>query len=381
LLKALLRAAKRGVLISVTVDSYGTYFLPHHYIKALIRAGISFQIFEPQPRWVNGRPKLLRRLHRKFCVIDKKLAFIGGINLCEDHLTKDSSEGKRDFMACVQGESVSAMRELCLSMLPEPERHKFTDSACAMARSLNMDDEQLADVYFIHRDNRKQKSEIEKAYLHHINNAQQRVYIANAYFFPSNRVVRALKRAVKRGVDVMLIIQGKPDIPASLYLSRSLYKTLCRAGVKVYEFKDRPLHAKIAIFDDQWSTIGSSNLDPWSLGLNLEANIFIRSASHCEKISGYIDELYQRSEAVNIELLKRRTLKEIIFYTFIFHSLRWWPHFVSWVPGESLRIRQLREKSPKTLSKKSVTAHWLKVLADVDIDTETDFEIRDKIVS
>lgn len=378
LLKVLLKAAKRGVLISVTVDSYGSYFLPREYIQKLTAAGIAFQIFEPQPRWINGRPKLLRRLHRKFCIIDNRIGFIGGINLAEDHLTINNEEGKRDFMSRVEGGSVSDMRDLCLSMLPAPTRSKFLklqfDNSGTLDKTAAKD--QLTDVYFIHRDNYHQRSEIEKAYVQLINQASARIFIANAYFFPSNRIVRALKQAVKRGIDVTLIIQGNPDIPISLYLARSLYQSLCRSGVKVYEFRDRPLHAKVAVFDDDWSTIGSSNLDPWSLGLNLEANIFMCSRGHCVQIDAYIDELYQRSEAIDFKTLKRRTFSELLLYTLIYHTLRWWPRIVAWVPGESLKVRQLRAKNPKALTRRSVVAHWQEIIADEDVD----FEIRDKLV-
>ncbi len=105
--------------------------------------------------------------------------------------------------------------------------------------------------------------------------AQRRIIIANAYFFPGYRFVRDLRRAARRGVEVSLIMQGKPDRPVSVWAASILYSDLLRAGVRIFNYTERPLHAKVAVIDERWATIGSSNLDPLSLGLNLEANVFV----------------------------------------------------------------------------------------------------------
>jgi len=113
--EALIRAVKRGVWVSVTVDSYGTYFLPDDYITELSRAGVIFQIYDPQPQWFFSRPKIFRRLHRKLVVIDNTYAYIGGINHCDDHLTSGNNTGKRDFTVEVSGPVVADIRQLCAS--------------------------------------------------------------------------------------------------------------------------------------------------------------------------------------------------------------------------------------------------------------------------
>lgn len=106
-------------------------------------------------------------------------------------------------------------------------------------------------------------------------NAKREVIIANAYFFPGYRLLHAMRNAARRGVRVKLIVQGEPDMPIVKVGARLLYNYLVKGGVQIYEYRRRPLHGKVALMDDHWATVGSSNLDPLSLSLNLEANLII----------------------------------------------------------------------------------------------------------
>jgi len=121
------------------------------------------------------------------------------------------------------------------------------------------------------------------------------VVIANAYFFPGYRFIRELRRAARRGVDVRLILQGEPDMAIVKTAATMLYHQLLRAGVRIYEYNRRPLHGKVALMDDEWSTVGSSNLDPLSLALNLEANVIIRDRAFNQHLYERLDHLMQHS--------------------------------------------------------------------------------------
>lgn len=341
---ALLQAAKRGVWISITADSYGTFFLKDDYINELGEAGVIFQIYDPQPQWFHSRPKLFRRLHRKLAVIDNTYAFIGGINFCEDHLTKGNKSGKRDYAVEVCGPVVADIRKLCQSYVREC-KHRTLEQA--LNADINLNHEHLtthknAKIAFVSRDNRRNRSEIEKGYLAAIRNANTTITIANAYFFPGFRVMRGLRKASARGVKVRLILQGNPDIPFALRAAQCLYDTLIRHGIEIYEYIDRPLHAKIATIDDEWSSIGSSNLDPWSLALNLEANLFVLHKEFNRELTEKMQGLMKHSRKVEYKSIQQRDWLAQLRNTLLYHILRRLPGLISWIPNSYPSVKQVR---------------------------------------
>ncbi|WP_041521899.1 cardiolipin synthase ClsB [Gilvimarinus agarilyticus] len=336
---ALIGAAKRGVWVGVTADSWGSHFLNPEYIEELTAAGIVFQIYDPQPEWYNGRPKLFRRLHRKIAVIDATYGFIGGINLCNDHMITSGPEGKQDYSVELQGPIVNELRELCKSYVRDSNDDHLQEFSDKLK---NPDRPGNTPMAFVSRDNRRNRSDIEKAYLAGIHEAKERVWIANAYFFPGYRFMRALRKAAKRGVDVRLVLQGDPDIPFALPMARALYDVLLRNGVKIYEYRDRPLHAKIAVIDDEWSTIGSSNLDPLSLAFNLEANIIVRDSQFNAQLAEQIEMLEHHSTEIESDWVKHRRWYYLVKDFFMYHSLRHFPTFAGLFPAHTPKIRELK---------------------------------------
>jgi len=336
--KSLIRAAMRGVWVSVTVDSWGSYYLDADYINAMTEVGIKFQVYDPQPTWHKGRPKVFRRMHRKLVTIDARYAFIGGINCCYDHMLKPDSVGKQDYAVELEGRVVGTIRKLCKSYVRDADdrslgaSRKYLDSPYA---------EGDADIAFVSRDNRKNRTNIEVEYAAHIHASKHRVWIANAYFFPSYRILRAIKKACRRGVDVRLILQGDPDIPFALALARSIYGRLTRYGVKIYEYEVRPLHAKIAIVDDQWSTIGSSNLDPLSLAFNLEANVFIKSEVFNQTVCEQIKSLELDSIAIKEDWRRRRRWWLLVKDVLLYHSLRHFPTVAGLFPAHTPVVQEV----------------------------------------
>ncbi|WP_049723101.1 cardiolipin synthase ClsB [Gilvimarinus polysaccharolyticus] len=336
---ALVAAAQRGVWVSVTADSWGSHYLNSEYIEQLTAAGIVFQIYDPQPEWYSGRPKLFRRLHRKLAVIDATYGFIGGINMCNDHMISSGPEGKQDYSVELEGPIVNELRELCKSYVRDAKDEHLQELVTQLSAPAKPGTTPMA---FVSRDNRRNRSDIEKAYLAGIREAKNRVWIANAYFFPGYRFIRALRKAAKRGVDVRLVLQGDPDIPFALPMARALYDVLVRNGVKIYEYSDRPLHAKIAIIDDQWSTIGSSNLDPLSLAFNLEANIIVRDQTFNGQLADQISELEKNSRKIESDWLERRHWYYLVKDFFMYHSLRHFPTFAGLFPAHTPKIRELK---------------------------------------
>ena len=303
--QALADAARRGVQVGVVVDGFGSKATLATLRRWLEPAGVQLVVFRPVDRWWRLlHPGQLRRLHQKLCVIDSTLGFVGGINLMDDRndLNHGWSERPRlDFAVAVQGPVVAQMAQTARAMHTraslgadwKEEALQLARSAEPMARlrriaaRLRVLKPVLADaaaspeparVAFLVRDNLRQRRAIEQAYVAAIVRAQQRVDLICPYFYPGRLFRRVLRQAARRGVRVRLLLQGKPDYRFAALAAQVLYDEMLASGVHVYEYMPAFLHAKVAVVDGEWATVGSSNIDPLSLLLNLEANVVVRDA-------------------------------------------------------------------------------------------------------
>ncbi|MNR17763.1 putative cardiolipin synthase YbhO [compost metagenome] len=172
--------------------------------------------------------------------------------------------------------------------------------------------------------------------------ARQDVLIANAYFFPGYHLLRDLANAARRGVRVRLLLQGEPDVLVARLAATMLYDYLIDAGVEIYEYCKRPLHGKVACVDDDWSTIGSSNLDPLSLALNLEANVVARDASLNATLRRSLDQLIEQ-DCRPVELPKdsKRRLRRLWIGVVVFHFLRRFPAWAGSLPAHKPRLHSV----------------------------------------
>ena len=178
------------------------------------------------------------------------------------------------------------------------------------------------------RDNDQHRDDIERHYRAAIRSARRQVIIANAYFFPGYRLLRELRRAARRGVEVHLILQGEPDMPIVKTAAELLYDHLLRDGVHVHEYCKRPLHGKVAVIDDDWSTVGSSNLDPLSLSLNLEANVILRDRAFADCLRGRLQHLIDHEcRPARVPPPSRWSFWPQLRSALVFHFLR---HFSTW---------------------------------------------------
>ena len=172
-----------------------------------------------------------------------------------------------------------------------------------------------------------------------LKNATEEVTLMNAYFFPGYRFLRAMKRAVKRGVRVRLILQGEPDKDYVKFAGSTLYDHLLRIGVEVWEYMERPTHAKVAVMDDDWATVGSSNLDPFSLSLNLEANVFVRDADFTAELRDSINTLMdEHGRRVTRDEVKRRSPIWHLWRWLGYHLLRHFPKMARIIPVRRDRL-------------------------------------------
>ncbi|WP_230681710.1 cardiolipin synthase ClsB, partial [Paracidovorax cattleyae] len=196
-----------------------------------------------------------------------------------------------------------------------------------------------ADAIFVTRDNHAHTNDIERHYRVALRAARERVVIANAYFFPGYRFIREMRRAARRGVDVRLVLQGRPDMPIVRTAASMLYDHLIRGGVRIYEYCDRPLHGKVALVDGEWSTVGSSNLDPLSLSLNLEANVVIRDRDFNATLHGRLAHLMEHScRQVEPTPPGRWDGLRLLRSYCLFHLMRWFPAWAGWLPRHEPEI-------------------------------------------
>jgi len=281
---ALQRAAGRGVVVRALLDGFGSAELPQHWVDELLAAGVEVQWFrrEISPFTLRrSRKRRLLRLHRKLVVMDGEVAFVTGINIINDIPEyRDFSVSRLDYavraQGTVAGEIHAAMRHLWGVVSWASFRRRGKE-----IRRFIPDRTERADtpeIVFLVRDNLRHRRDIERAYLEAIDGAQREIIIANAYFLPGRAFLRALIQAARRGIRVVLLLQGRVEYRLQHYATHALYDQLLAAGVEIHEYQASYLHAKVAVVDGQWATVGSSNIDPFSLLLAREANLAVRHA-------------------------------------------------------------------------------------------------------
>lgn len=296
---ALERAAQRGVDVKVVVDGIGTDPLPLTWEQRWSVAGVQWHRFAPLGYFGFFWPRHWRRLHRKLCVVDTTVLFCGGINMLDDRV--DPGRGmldrpRFDFAVQVQGPLVAhayqamlqfwhrlqARQDLLQGHLKAVQIRRVADEALrapdmASGQVKNGVSNKGISAALVLRDNVRHRSHIEHSYRQAISNARSEIIIANAYFLPGAKLRRALVLAVRRGVRVRLLLQGRYEYFLQYHGAQLIIRALLGAGIEIVEYTDGYLHAKVAVIDGHWVTVGSSNLDPLSLLLAREANIVLDS--------------------------------------------------------------------------------------------------------
>ena len=314
------RAALRGVAVFLVVDGVGTPRLPPEWAARFDRAGVRWRIFAPLGRLGLLIPSRWRRLHRKLCVVDGLVAFCGGINVLDDF--HDPNYGpltapRFDFAVRVSGPLVQdvhhalvlfwarlevgrtvrqpdlqaawqSLHQVVVAGL-QPARHEL-----APPQKNVVVGETRARAGLVLRDNVRNRTRIERSYRQAIGEARQEIIIANAYFLPGAKLRKALIHAAGRGVRVRLLLQGRYEYFMQYHAARPVYGALLAAGVEITEYATSFLHAKVAVIDGRWATVGSSNLDPLSLLLAREANVQVEDAGFAAALHDKLERAIAR---------------------------------------------------------------------------------------
>ncbi len=274
--EALKRAARRGVTVRLLLDGFGSQNLPQEAIQNLLNTGVQVLIFRKEISPFRLRRNRLRRMHRKLAVVDASIAFVGGINVIDDLNHPEPLLPRFDFAISIEG---PLQRQLMLAT-----KHLWKVVAMArLKRWVRHNETPYLTIQpsgnqrgaLVIRDNFRHRHDIEEVYLHAITNACSEIIIANAYFLPGINLRHALSDAARRGLRVVLLLQGRIEYHLQHYATLALFGSLLDAGIEIYEYHKSYLHAKVAVIDRRWSTVGSSNIDPFSLLLAREANVIV----------------------------------------------------------------------------------------------------------
>ncbi len=282
---ALRRAARRGVRVHLLVDGFGCRGFVRNRMAAFEEDGVEVMVFRRELKLFSVRRHRLRRMHRKLAVVDGAVAFVGGINIVDDLPTSGPDRPRYDYAVRVEGPLLApithSVHHLWRLVSWASLRRRQRRALLAPPRTVAAGTVRAA---FLTRDNLRHRHDIEDAYLEAIHAARREVVIACAYFFPGRRFRQALVDAAARGVAVILLLQGVSDHPTQFYATRALYPFFLERGIRLFEYHHSYLHAKVAVVDGRWATVGSSNIDPFSLLLAREANVVIEDVGFARRL-------------------------------------------------------------------------------------------------
>lgn len=333
--QALVQAAQRRVRVQVVVDGFGTRELPDEYVRWWEKAGVTVQVFSPVPALLTLDRERLRRLHRKLACIDGEVGFVGGINVLDDHW--DPNHGplehpRLDFAVRVEGRLAREVHETMTRLWEQVsapgaiERHLGLPRRPPVAQGAPSGSNRsggLSTARLVLRDNFTHRRAIERAYLRAIGQARREVLIATAYFFPGRRFRRALREAAARGVRVRLLLQGRAEYLLPHRAAQSMYDSLLTRGIEIHEYTRSFLHAKVAVIDD-WATVGSSNIDPFSLLLSREANVVVEDPAFARHLREGLDQaMVHGAQQILMDHVRRRP---------------WWQRLSGWIAYGLLRL-------------------------------------------
>lgn len=274
---ALIERARAGVSVRVVYDAFGSFGVADAFFDRMRDAGVSVEAFNPLLGWRKHLSfgLLNRRNHRKILVVDGQVAFTGGVNIADHWLpVEEDGDGWRDDMVRIEGPAALRLRDVVYDLWA-----RFDKRLEPELMSCPEPPEAASFVRVVANEYRGDRRAIREAYLDQIRSAKRSIFISNCYFVPDAAIRRALGAASERGVDVRVITAGKSDVPAVHYASRARYAWLMKRGVRIYEWTKTVFHAKTAVIDDVWCTVGTYNLDYRSWRFNLEVNVAIGDAA------------------------------------------------------------------------------------------------------
>ena len=310
--KELIRKQNAGIQVNLIYDSVGSLNTPRDFFKTLTDSGINVLEYNPiNPLIVRKDWQVNQRDHRKLLIIDGKTAFVGGINISsvysngsfgQSNKTKNEQPW-RDTHLRIDGPVVSDFQNIFMETWGKQNGKPL--AAKNYFPKLSYKGKEV--VRAIGSSPKEPYSQIYVTLISAINSAETNIFITNAYFIPDEKLISALSQAVKRGVEVRLLLPDKTDSTMVFHASRSYYDELLTAGIEIYEREDALLHAKTAVIDGVWSTIGSTNLDWRSFTNNQEINAVVLGQSFGTQMQTMFENDLVLSKRITLEFWRGRS--------------------------------------------------------------------------
>ena len=318
----LMAAARRGVAVYLMADGYASRSLPKDFIQKLEAAGVHFRFFEPLFRGDDFY--FGRRLHHKVVVVDARYALISGSNIADRYNDLPGQPAWFDVGLVIEGDSVLELYDICIKIWERDKtrrnvlRKKLLDIFNYIAA------EEAVGVRVLQNDWVRRKLEIYFAYHKLFKQSKKSITIVCSYFLPGISLRKRLSTAVKRGVDVTVILANTSDVALTKHAERYLYKWMLRNGIKVYEYLPTVLHAKAAVVDDEFLMAGSYNINDLSAQASVELNMLVKDNELARKLKGEIDEIIATKclqITASSDSLRLFTLRQL-WQFLCFHALR-----------------------------------------------------------
>jgi cardiolipin synthase A/B len=321
----LIKEQEKGVQVNLIYDSIGSINTPRAFFKRLSDSGIKVLEFNPiDPLKAKKIDFLTHRDHRKILIVDGKIAFTGGVNVSAVYSSIPSSRAPgglpwRDTDVQIEGPAVAEFQKLFLDTWkwqkgPELAPRNYFPELRPQGNEL---------IQVIGNRPGKKNRVTYIMYVSAISFAEKNIHLTNAYFVPDGQTMAALSEAAKRGLDVKLVVPGTSDSQLVFYAGRSHYEDLLESGVKLYERRGGMLHAKTAVIDGVWSTIGSTNLDLWSFARDNEVNAVILGRDFSKEMEALFTADIEASHEIRLEEWRNRPLASR-FKEWISRLLSYW---------------------------------------------------------
>jgi cardiolipin synthase len=283
--EALIRAAIRGVNVYVLLDGYGSQKLSVTLMQRFKNAGIFFRRF--QPLFKSRKFYLGRRLHHKVAVVDCWSGMVGGINISDRYNDTPEAPAWLDWALYVEGEIAPELEKICKSRLRLRKKliSRFPE---------HLKPKEICDVAIRVNDWYRRKREIYRSYLRIFREATDEITIMSAYFLPGRLFRKEIEKAVKRGVKIKVVMTGDADVYMIKYAERYIYRWLLKNGIEIYEYQKNVLHAKLAVADRQWVTVGSFNVNNLSAFVSIELNLEVSNAPFAVSVHHRLEEIIKK---------------------------------------------------------------------------------------
>ncbi len=307
--KALIRAAKRGVKIYLLIDAYGSSSLPKKFIDEMVSAGIEFRFYgQLFSHWA---VHISRRMHHKIFVVDGVYSIAGGINISDNYNDLHGRKAWLDFAVLSKG---PISLELLLICLRKWKRRRLRKIPSEFLNKKNEHENHAHGCFVYARENDPwlNKNQVSLTYRRAFRSAEKEIIIAGGYFIPGFVFRKLMKNAVRRGVEIKIITGTKSDVGVAKNAKQFLYDWMLRNGIKIYEYRKSNVHAKVAVVDKEWATVGSYDLNNLSAYSNIELNVDIMNETFASHLHNILEKII-KEDCIQItpdRLMKRYNWKK-----------------------------------------------------------------------